>query len=228
MIEKIAKREGFGDVLAEGVMRAAEIVGGDAHKYAFHVKGLEMASCGVRGSKGEVLSHIGSERGGDHLRPYASTIDALGYLDSELNINEKKNPIQDSDKHWVKPLKEVNMITNLLGTCLFTTITLAVKGSTWTGLYNSVTGENLTLADMFKCSERVINLEKMFNVREGFGRKDDTLPVRLKTEPAPDGVGKGQVVNEDVILDEYYESMGWDKGTGIPTDEKLKELGLLS
>lgn len=227
MIEKIAKREGFGDVLAEGVMRAAKIVGGDAHKYAFHVKGLELASCGVRASKGEVLSHIGSERGGDHLRPYASTIDAFGYLDSELNINEKKSPIQDSDKHWVKPLKEVNMITNLLGTCLFTTITLAVKGSTWTELYNSVTGENLSLAEMFKCSERVTNLEKMFNVREGFGRKDDTLPERLKTEPAPDGVGKGQVVDEDVILDEYYESMGWDKETGIPTDGKLKELGLL-
>jgi len=227
MVEKIALREGFGNVLADGVMRAADIVGGDAHKYAFHVKGMEMASCGVRASKGEVLSHIGSERGADHLRPYASTIDALGYIEPELGIHDKKSPTEDADKHWVKPVKEISMLTNLLGTCLFASITLAVKGNTWTGLYNSVTGENMTLDEMLKCSERVVNLERMFNVREGFGKKDDTLPSRLKTEPALDGVGLGQVVNEEVILNEYYESMGWDKDTGIPTDEKLAHLGLL-
>lgn len=225
MIEKISLRKGFGDILAQGSMRASEIIGGDAYKYAFHVKGMELASCGVRASKGEVLSHVGSERGADHLRPFASTIDALGYLEPELGITTKKNPTEDTDKAWVKPIKELSLLTNLLGTCLFASITLAVKGSTWTGLYNSVTGETMSMDELFKCSERVINLERLFNIREGFGRDDDRLPVRLTTEPAPDGVGKGVVVNEDVILDEYYDSMGWDN-EGIPSDDKLNELGL--
>lgn len=225
MIEKIAFREGFGDVLANGVMRAAESVGGDAYKYAFHVKGMEMASCGVRASKGEVLSHVGSERGADHLRPFASTIDALGYLEPELGILTKKSPTEDADKEWVKPFKELSLLTNLLGTCLFASITLAVKGSTWTGLYNAVTGETMTMEELLKCSERVSNIERLFNIREGFGRDDDRLPVRLTTEAAPDGVGKGEVVNEDIILDSYYSSMGWDHH-GVPTDSKLIDLKL--
>jgi aldehyde:ferredoxin oxidoreductase len=226
MTRKIARREGFGDILAEGSLLAAKKIGNGAEKYVMHVKGMELASCGVRASKGEVLSHLGSERGADHLRPYASTIDALGYISPELGINEKKSPTQDSDKHWVKPLKELSMLNNLLGTCLFSNITLAVKGETWTGVYNAVTGESLTMAEMLQCAERVSNLERLFNNREGFTRADDTLPERLLTEPAPDGLGKGQVVDVATILNEFYESMGWDQD-GNPTQAKLKELKLI-
>ena len=118
------------------------------------------------------------------------------------------------------------MLTNLLGTCLFTTIILAVKGETWTGIYNAVTGNSLTLAEMLQCAERVSNLERLFNVREGFTRKDDTLPIRLRTEPAPDGLGQGEVVDERVIIDEFYDSMGWDSN-GVPTGAKLKEFNLI-
>ena len=226
LTRKIALREGFGNLLAEGSERAAKVIGNGAEDYVMTVKGMELASCGVRASKGEVLSHLGSERGADHLRPFASTIDALGYLSEELGITEKKVNTQDSDKHWVKPLKELSMLTNLLGTCLFTTITLAIKGETWTGIYNAVTGNSLTLAEMLQCAERVSNLERLFNVREGFTRKDDTLPVRLRTEPAPDGLGEGEVVDERVIIDEFYDSMGWDSN-GVPTEAKLKELSLI-
>jgi aldehyde:ferredoxin oxidoreductase len=80
---------------------------------------------------------------------------------------------------------------------------------------------------MMGASERVINLERLFNAREGFGRKDEKLPVRLAQEPAPDGLGKGQVANAEVMLDEFYESMGWDKETGQPTEETLKRLKLM-
>jgi aldehyde:ferredoxin oxidoreductase len=118
------------------------------------------------------------------------------------------------------------MFTNLLGVCLFAIITLAVKGNTWTGLYNSATGNKTDLANLLKCSERVINLERMFNAREGFDRKDEKLPVRLSKEPAVDGLGKGHVANEAVMLDEFYEAMGWHLDTGLPSDEKLMELGL--
>ena len=167
-----------------------------------------------------------SPRGADHLRPFASTIDALGYIEPELGINEKKDPLQDTDKAWVKPFMEVAMLTNLLGVCLFTNITLAVKGKTWTQLYNAATGNNATLEDMLQASERIINIERLFNYRDGFDRKDDTLPERLTNEPAPDGAAKGQVANVDVMLDEFYQAMDWDLKTGYPTDKKLEELGL--
>lgn len=226
VLQQIVDREGFGDLLAQGSYRAAEKLGGDAMKYVMHVKKLELAACGVRASKGETLSHITSERGADHLRPFASVIDAFGYVEPELGITEKVDPLEDGNKAWFKPFKELSMATNLLGVCLFASITLAVKGSTWTALYNAASGRNLELKDLLQAAERVTNLERLFNAREGFNRSHDTLPERLKTEPAPDGPGKGQVVNEDVMLDEYYAQAGWDPKTGAPTPEKLKELGL--
>lgn len=122
---------------------------------------------------------------------------------------------------------ELSQLTNLLGVCLFASITLAVKGSTWTGLYNAVTGLQKSTAEMLKAAERVINLERMFNVREGFERRDDILPRRLIEEEAPDGLGKGQVVKMDIVLDDFYKSMDWELKTGIPKKEKLKELGLI-
>jgi aldehyde:ferredoxin oxidoreductase len=226
MVRNIALRKGYGDVLAEGSYRAAEKIGKNAQDFVFQVKGMELASCGVRASKGEALSHLISARGADHLRPFASVIDAFGYLEPELGITEKVSPFEDSNKKWVKPFMELSMLTNLLGVCLFASITLAVKGSTWTGLYNAATGSQENLAHMLKCSERVINLERMFNAREGFDRKDEKLPVRLSKEPAVDGLGKGNVANEAVMLDEFYEAMGWHLDTGLPTDGKLQELGL--
>jgi aldehyde:ferredoxin oxidoreductase len=226
MVRQIAAREGFGDVLAEGSVRAAIAVGGDAAASVMAVKGLEMAACGVNASKGEALSYLISARGGDHLRPYASAIDAFGYLEHELGIDEKVSPFEDGNKYWVKALMELSMLTNMLGVCLFTVITLAVKGSTWTGLYNAATGEKATFKDLLLSAERVLNLERMFNAREGFDRKDDALPARLTDEPAIDGLGKGQVVNVDIMLDEFYTSMGWDLKTGLPGKQKLKQLGL--
>ncbi len=227
MVEKIAMREGYGDILAEGSKRAAQKIGKNASDYTFEVKGMELAACGVRASKGESLSHIISPRGADHLRPYASVIDSFGYLEPELGITEKVSPFIDENKAWVKPFMELSMLTNLLGVCLFTSITLAVKLSTWTEIYNAATGKKLKPEEIMKCAERVINLERLFNHREGFDRKDDRLPVRLTTEPAPDGLGKGNVANVEIMLDEFYESMGWDKKTGLPTEDKLKELNLM-
>lgn len=77
-------------------------------------------------------------------------------------------------------------------------------------------------------AERVIDLERMINARFGFTRADDTLPKRLLTEPATDGRGEGQVVDLDKALDRFYEAMGWDLETGLPTDETLERLGLAS
>jgi aldehyde:ferredoxin oxidoreductase len=226
LVKKMAHRDGIGDLLAEGSKRAAEKLGEDAIDYAFQVKGLEMASCGVRASKGEAVVHATSPRGADHLRPYASVIDAFGYLEEELGITEKQDPLEDGNKGWVKPVQELSMATNLMGACLFASICLAVKASTWAEMLSAALGKTWSMDDLLKAAERVINMERMINARYGFDRKDDKLPKRLLNEPAPDGVGEGQVVDLDKVLDSYYDAMGWDIKTGIPKPETLANLGL--
>jgi aldehyde:ferredoxin oxidoreductase len=226
MVKCIASRQGFGDVLALGSYRAAEKLGSEAMKYVMHVKKMEMAADGVYASKGEAITHMTSERGADHLRPYASVVDAFGYIEPELGITEKAQPTEDGNKGWYKPLKELSMATNLLGVCLFASITLAVKPSTWAQALSAATGITWSKDDLLRAAERVINLERVFNAREGFTRKDDTIPQRFVTEPGRDGIGAGQVVNPDYLLDQYYDMMGWDKNTGWPTPEKLKSLNL--
>jgi aldehyde:ferredoxin oxidoreductase len=227
VLRQMAFREGFGDVLAEGSKRAAARIGGAAAEYSMDVKGLELASCGVAGSKGEAVSHAVSPRGADHLRPYASVVDAFAYRNEELGIMQDVDFLDDGNKGWVKPFMELSMATNQLGVCLFTVITLAVQPSTWAKLLTAATGEEWTKEMLLVSAERVIDLERMINARFGFTRKDDTLPKRLLTEPAADGRGEGQVVDLDRALDSFYEAMGWDLETGLPTDETLERLGLV-
>lgn len=227
LVKKIAERDGFGDVLADGVMRGAEKYGENAERAAMHVKGLEMAADGVRSAKSEGVVHAVSPRGADHLRPWAPTIDSFGYRDEELGITgEDIDNLEDGNKWWIKPFQELSMATNMLGVCLFTVITLANKASTYAGLLSTATGEEYSKDDLLKAAERVINMERMINVSLGFEREDDSLPERFLKEEAPDGRGQGQTVDLDKALDSYYDSMGWDIETGIPTPEKLEELGL--
>ncbi len=226
LVKQIARREGLGDLLADGVKRAAEQMGPAAEKAAMHVKGLEMASDGVRASKGESVVHSVSPRGADHLRPYASAIDAFGYREPELDIVQDVDYLEDGEKSWVKPLQELSMATNMLGVCLFSSITLAIKPSTWAGLLSSAVGRTVTKEELLRSAERVINLERVINASFGFDRADDMLPTRFLQEPAPDGRGEGQTVDLDVALDSYYASMGWNVETGLPTAETLESLGL--
>ncbi len=225
-VKLIAQRKGIGDLLANGVKRAAEALGPGAEYAALHVKGLEMAADEVRASKGEAVVHATSARGADHLRPYASAIDAFGYRDEELGIVGEIDYLEDGNKAWIKPFQELSMATNMLGVCLFASITLAIKASTWAELLSDVLGYEVTKDKLLLAAERVINLERMINVRFGFDRKDDVLPRRFLEEPAPDGRGKGQVVNLQKALDSYYTAMGWDLTSGLPTPEKLESLGL--
>lgn len=226
LLDKIAHRNGFGNMLADGSRRAAKVLGGDAADYTFEVKGVELASCGVRASKGEGVSHAVSPRGADHLRPYASVVDAFAYRSEELGLTYDVDYLDDDNQQWVKPFMEFSMATNLLGVCLFSVITLAVQPSTWAAVLSAATGETWTKEDMLKAAERVINLERMINARWGLSRKDDTLPKRITSEPAPDGRGEGQVANIDVSLDSFYAAMGWDRESGLPTAETVERLGL--
>ena len=227
-VRLIAHREGIGDLLALGSVRAAEKLGPEAEAAVMAVKGMEMAADGVRASKGEAVVHAVSPRGADHLRPYASTVDAFGYREPELGIapDAAISITEDGNKGWVKPLMANAMIPNLLGTCLFTNITLGIKPSTWAKLHSKAVGREMDKDELLLAAERVINLERMVNAIFGFDGSDDTLPERFLKEPGADGPGAGQVVDLKAALESFYDAMGWDPEEGLPSVETLTRLGL--
>ena len=118
------------------------------------------------------------------------------------------------------------MSCNMMGVCLFTVITLAVRPSTWAGLMTIETGEEWTKERLLEAAERTIDLERVINARFGMDRKDDRLPERFMRETVEDGPGHGTVIDIDAVLDSYYDSMGWALADGLPTTATLSRLGL--
>ncbi|MDP2728140.1 MAG: aldehyde ferredoxin oxidoreductase family protein, partial [Dehalococcoidia bacterium] len=202
LIPKIARREGFGDVLAEGVARAAASIGRGAEAYAMHVKGLEMPGYDPRGAKAHGLSYATASRGADHN---------YGYSMQELfniPIPRPVNRLADEGKGDIAKFNQDFAATiELANLCMFP------PGLGWTTLGHlgkllaAATGvkEFADVGYLWAAGERVYNLERLFNVREGFTRDHDTLPRRMLTEPLEAGPIKGETVRKlDTLLDEYY------------------------
>ena len=236
MVEKIAKRQGIGNLLAEGVKRAAEKIGKGTEEFAMHVKGMELPMHEVRGMKGHGLAYATSNRGGCHLQ--VETDDLFEeQLCPEIGINEEAFPRKCRDKLYTGPEKvrlnkivgDLFAVFDSLVVCKWTVYPCGgTKVTTINDIIAAATGWNITLNELMKTGERIFNLCRAFNVREGITRKDDTLPKRF-TEPLPEGPYKGEAFPREVLekmLDYYYEFRGWNKRTGIPTREKLEELEL--
>jgi aldehyde:ferredoxin oxidoreductase len=221
LLMKIAQREGIGDVLALGTKKAAETIGKGAEKYAMHVKGLELAAYEPRGAKAHGLNMATSNIGASHMTGYCpeelfgipEQIDRFGVegKGARTKVNQDKAAIADS-----------------LIMCGFSPVFGWVSPEHYTKLLVASTGieEFSDEAYLRKAGERIYNLERIFNVREGFRRKDDYFPERFLKEPIPNGPSEGQIFEMDILLDDYYRARGWDLGTGIPTEKKLQELGL--
>jgi len=232
-IEKIATREGVGDVLAEGVKVAAKRFGRGSERYAVEVKGLEIPMHEPRAKKGLGLSYATSPRGGCHMQAFHDPEFEAPNLAPEIGIT------LGLDRHDTSRNK-VDIIRRSQDWVAITNSLLLCTSPGWSGLnytrptfltnaYDAVTGWDLTVDDMMRAGERINNLCRCFNVREGFTRKDDTLPARFTEDPLPDGPSKGQRVTKEELqsmLDNYYDLRGWDITTGIPTSARLKELGL--
>jgi aldehyde:ferredoxin oxidoreductase len=222
-IKRIGSRKGWlGDTLAEGTKRAAEIIGKDAWKYANHIKGMELPGYDLRTLKTAALGFSVSFRGACHLRSGAYSPDVKGKVD-RLKIETGRGKI-------VKDGEDLYNVVDSLILCKFS------RGVMYDGLkdmanyYTLATGIKITPEELVKAGERINNLARVINIREGKGtRGDDTLPWMIMNVPVPDeGVAKGAVVSQkefDIGLDDYYNVRGWTKD-GIPTPEKLKELGL--
>jgi aldehyde:ferredoxin oxidoreductase len=219
LVERIAHREGIGDVLAEGVKVAAEKLAGDSWKYAMHVKGLEMPGYDPRGAKGIGLNYATASRGADHNDGWTIAVEIFGMPEQVDRFAEDANKAK-----WVRDFQDAT--AGPIDSAVFCDFCLdfGFSPEVIERLIREATGMKHTYADMMKIGERIVNIERLFNLREGYTRKDDVIPERFM-EPMPDGTAKGQTCDVSKMLDAYYQLRGWDE-QGVPTAEKLRSLGL--
>jgi aldehyde:ferredoxin oxidoreductase len=213
--ELIGQREGLGEMLAEGSLRLATRFGHP--ELSMSVKGLELAAYDPRGFKSMGLAYATSTRGGCHLRAYFIGPEALAtpYAVDRFATAGKAA--------LVILYQDLSALIDSLGLCIFTIF--ALNPEHYARLLSSVTGEPLDGKQILSMGERIWNLERLFNLREGFTRKDDALPPRFSQETLPRGHSKNQVVDLDPLLEEYYALRGWG-ADGIPSKAKLTKLGL--
>jgi len=221
LIEKMGKREGIGETLADGVKVAAEKIGKNSIELAQHIKGLEVTGYDLRCLKTTALAVAVSFRGADHNRSAAYAIDLKG------KVNRLK-----AEKGRGKLVKEAEDIFALIDSfiiCKNAKGTLYKELADMAKLYSLATGAEVTAEELSTAGERINTLAKLINLREGLTREDDTLPWKVMNQPIPDdGPVKGAVVTQeelDLLLDDYYQARGWTL-EGVPTKAKLKELGL--
>jgi aldehyde:ferredoxin oxidoreductase len=223
LIKQAAYREGFGDLVAEGSHRLASRYGHP--ELAITAKKLEFPGYDPRGAKGMGLLYATSNIGASHMAGDIAYSEVFG-------VPERIDPLAIEDKpHLVHRFEDAFAVIDAAGLCVFLAVRYLFDPHVdlWptrlTQLMNHATGAGYTPETMLEAGERVYNLERLFLLEAGFTKADDTLPKRMLEEPLPDGPGKGQVVELDRMLPEFYRLRGWDDN-GVPTDEKLASLGL--
>ncbi|MEM2908210.1 MAG: aldehyde ferredoxin oxidoreductase family protein [Candidatus Hadarchaeales archaeon] len=222
LLEMIAKRKGIGNLLAEGVREASRRLGRGSENFAVHVKGLEPPAYDARGLKGMGLAYAVSTRGACHLRSCAYAAELSGGWWKFRRVDR----LSAEGKAYVKTVEDIMTVYDTVGICKFSRHFYFIEELP--DFFKAVHGYNFKNRELLKLGERVYNLEKAFNVREGFNREHDTLPPRMMNEPIREGGSRGSVITReelDRMLDDYYDARGWDKN-GIPTRAKLEELGL--
>jgi aldehyde:ferredoxin oxidoreductase len=217
LVKQIGERTGLGNLLAEGVRRAVESLKRGAEEYAMHVKGLEFAGYDPRGVKGYGLSYAASNIGASHM---------YGRPREELYGQADRFTEEGKGKFIVNAQIQL-AVDEIMILCNF--------GNS--GMTNQLMGELMKAATGIKeladpdylrqVGERILCLERAFNIREGFSRRDDQLPKRFMQEKLQNaGLSTGMVIqNLDGLLDEYYDALGYTR-QGIPSEERLEQLGI--
>jgi aldehyde:ferredoxin oxidoreductase len=220
LIEMTAAREGFGDRLAEGAWRLAESVHPEATRAVYAVKRLELPAHSARALKGMSIGYATATRGGSHHDTRPTPQYAQGF---DRRSPEGKPELAARSQHFTA-------VDDSLVVCRFT----SERGfglfldEPYARMVSAVTGWDMSVEELDRLGERVINTERVFNVREGVSRRDDVLPWRVMHEPIPDGPSAGMHCPPEeleAMLDRYYALRGWD-ADGVPTRERLGALGL--
>ncbi|MEE8380975.1 MAG: aldehyde ferredoxin oxidoreductase family protein [Thermodesulfobacteriota bacterium] len=223
LLKKIVKREGIGDILALGTRKAAHKIGKNAEKYAMHVKGLEIPAYEPRSAKGHGLNLATSNIGASHM---------TGYCGQELfGIPERIDRFTTEGKGALTKFNQDNAAAyDSLLICGFPASFQWMGPEHYAKFLFAATGiEEFADKDyILRCGERIYTIERAFNARDGFARKDDRLPERFIKEPIPDGPCKGQIFEMDMLLDDYYKARGWDIETGFLEEKNMLDLGLKS
>jgi aldehyde:ferredoxin oxidoreductase len=215
MLEAMAYRRDLGAELADGSLRLATRYGHP--ELSMSAKGLEMPAYDPRGMQGQGLLYATSNRGGCHMRGNMVGLEVLGLpkLIDRFQVQGKSS--------FVILHQNVAAAIDSLVLCKFTN--LGVADEYFARVLSAVTGTHYATGDLTQAGERVWNLERLYNLREGFTRQDDILPPRLLNEAPLDGPSQGWVVQLEPMLKEYYRGRGWDEN-GVPKPSRLAELGL--
>jgi aldehyde:ferredoxin oxidoreductase len=238
LLEKIASREGIGDLLAEGVKRASEKTGQGSESFAIHVKGLEWTGYECRNAPAMMLAYMTADIGAHHSRAWVLGHDVAG---AWTNVNDlvsgggkvEKQPealIKADCAGYVIESQHIRPLFDVLGICRLQYMELGFELENYVGLFQAITGRTLGWDDLLAVSERIWNLTRVISMRaiQGFGRKWDYPPARFSTEPVPTGPNQGYYLSRekmDQLLAWYYEARGWDRN-GLPTRKTLIDHGL--
>ncbi len=229
LVEKIARREGIGDLLAEGTRCMAKKLGRGSHHFAMHVKGLELPAYDPRAAKICGLGYVTANRGGDHITSY---VEAPTFVDVPLLVIEDstiKDPFiaDPAEARVVVDLENALTVLDAIGCCKFMGMGLTTQDMVDLLVY--ATGWDFTNEEYITCGERIYNLARAYCIREGIERNLDILPERLMQDPLPSGPAESMLIEQETLeelKDAYYDFRGWDRVTGTPTPEKLLDLGL--
>lgn len=220
LLTDIAFKRGLGKVLAEGVRAAAEQIGGEAHKYAMHIKGMELPAYDPRAAFGAYLSYAVTPRGGCHRRCWPPKYEVLGNVPPFTWENKAS---------LVRTLMNERIILHSMLICDFPATFLEITFDEYITMLGHVTGVSYALAEAQQIAERVETQIRLYNCREGFSRKDDTVPDRLFDESFDEGPNRGEKLSREdfeKMLSEYYTLRGWDED-GQPKPETLEKLRIL-
>jgi aldehyde:ferredoxin oxidoreductase len=223
MVTKMGYREGFGDLLAEGSFRLAEHYGHP--EYSITAKKLEFPGYDPRGAQGMGLLYATSNIGASHMAGDTAYSEVFG-------VPEKIDPLTAVDKPaMVKLFEDIFTVIDAVGLCVFLSVRymlepdMSLLPRRMTKVMNYATGAEYDEESLLEAGERIFNLERLFLLKAGFSKADDTLPDRMLKEPLIEGPAKGLVVKLDEMLPKFYQLRGWDKD-GVPTPEKLSSLGI--
>ncbi|MFW9825925.1 MAG: aldehyde ferredoxin oxidoreductase family protein, partial [Candidatus Thorarchaeota archaeon] len=215
LIEAISLRIGIGKDLAEGSLRFSKKY--ECSKFAMQVKGMELPAYDPRGAFGHALNYAVSSRGACHLTGFLAALEILGApkLIDRFMVNGK------ADLLFLK--QNQSAVEDSLVVCKF--VGYALGFDFQARFLSTILNREITSKDLITIGERIYTLERLFNIREGFTKEDDTLPARFLENPLLDGPSKGKVVPLKQLLNDYYKVRHWDE-EGIPTEELLERLSI--